>query len=198
MKYLYPLVVVFTIFFIACNNNKKSETEIVSEDGTEKVSFDLKEMQNAAEDMEKKKDELSKLTPLSMDELKALIPESLLGAPRTKYNVNSSMGAGLASGEYKLSDSTKVSLNIYDCAGSAGAGIYSLQFLGMINMQQESDEEYTKTVEFNGSNAYEHCEKATNDCTFTYFAGGRYLVTLDGDHVGADALKQAARAMNIK
>jgi len=90
------------------------------------------------------------------------------------------------------------SLIIYDCAGSAGAGIYSLQFLGMMNMQQESDDEYTKTVEFNGANAFEHCDKTSNDCTFTYFAGGRYLVTLEGDNVDAEALKQAARALNIK
>ena len=99
---------------------------------------------------------------------------------------------------YKRQDSTIASLSIYDCAGSAGAGIYSLQFLGMMNMQQESDDEYTKTVEFNGANAFEHCDKTTNDCTFTYFAGGRYLVTLEGRNVGADALKQAARALNIK
>ena len=198
MKNISSFLLALTILFTACNNSKSDETTIVSEDGTEKVTIDAKQMQNAAEDMEKKKDELSKLKPLTMDELKALLPETLMGTARTSFDVNSSMGAGLASAEYTLTDSTSVSLNIYDCAGSAGAGIYSLQFLGMMNMQQESDDEYSKTVEFNGANAFEHCDKTTNDCTFTYFAGGRYLVTLEGRNVGADALKQAARALNIK
>jgi hypothetical protein len=108
------------------------------------------------------------------------------------------MGAGLANGKYVINDSMEVDLNIYDCAGSAGAGIYGLQYLGMMNMQQESDEEYSKSIDFNGGKAYEHCEKATNDCTFTYFAGGRFLVTLEGDRTGIDALKQAAKGLNIK
>ena len=198
MKWILSPIVIIILFFTACNNDKGNETTIVSEDGTEKVTIDVKQMQNAAEEMEKKKEELSKLKPLTLDELKTLIPETLMGTARINYEVNSSMGAGLASGEYQLTDSTKLYLSIYDCAGSAGAGIYSLQFLGMMNIEQESDDEYTKTVEFNGANAFEHCDKSSNDCTFTYFAGGRYLVTLEGDNVGADALKQAARTMNIK
>lgn len=189
---------IFLIIATACNNNKKADSSAVNEDSTTIESPDAEKMQNAAEDMEKKKEELSKLKPLTMDELKALLPETLMGTARTSFDVNSSMGAGLATAEYTLTDSTSVSLSIYDCAGSAGAGIYSLQFLGMMNMQQESDDEYTKTVEFNGANAFEHCDKTSNDCTFTYFAGGRYLVTLEGDNVDAEALKQAARALNIK
>ncbi|MEO5946631.1 MAG: hypothetical protein ABIP79_07410 [Chitinophagaceae bacterium] len=198
MKKFLFLSLGFLIFIAACNNNKKADSSSINADTTKTESPDAKQMQNAAEDMEKKKDELSKLKPLTMDELKALLPEKLMGTGRASYDVNNSMGAGLATAEYTLTDSTSVSLSIYDCAGSAGAGIYSLQFLGMMNMQQESDDEYTKNVDFNGANAFEHCDKTTNDCTFTYFAGGRYLVTLEGDNVGADALKQAARALNIK
>ena len=198
MKRFFLISRIFLIIATACNNNQKADSSGVNGDSTIIESPEAKKMQNAAEDMEKKKDELSKLKPLTMDELKALLPETLMGSARTSFDVNSSMGAGLGSAEYSLTDSTNVSLSIYDCAGSAGAGIYSLQFLGMMNMQQESDDEYTKTVEFNGANAFEHGDKTTNDCTFTYFAGGRYLVTLEGRNVGAEALKQAARALNIK
>jgi len=198
MKQFLLFSLFFLIFIAACNNNKEAGSSDLKGDSTITESPVAEKMQNAAEDMEKKKEELSKLKPLTMDELKALLPETLMGTARTSFDVNSSMGAGLATAEYTLTDSTSVSLSIYDCAGSAGAGIYSLQFLGMMNMQQESDDEYTKTVEFNGANAFEHCDKTSNDCTFTYFAGGRYLVTLEGDNVGAETLKQAARALNIK
>ena len=198
MKHTISVLLASTILLAACNNKPKETTVITSPDGKETVTIDQQKMQNAAQDMEKQKTELEKLTPLTLDQLKALIPETFMGAKRTNYTASAAMGAGLARGEYELNDSTRLSLNIYDCAGSAGAGIYSMQYLGMYNIQQESDDEYTKTVDFNGGKAFEHCEKATNDCTLTYFSGGRFMVTLEGDHVGAAALKQAAGGLNIK
>lgn len=193
MKQIVFLLLAATIGLTACNNNKSADE---GPDRADKVRID--QMENAALDVEKLKEELSKLQPLGPDQLKAMIPESLMGAKRTNVEVNFSMGAGLASGEYELNDSTRISLNIYDCAGPAGAGIYSMQYLGMFNLQEENDEEYTKTIDFNGGKAFEHCEKATNDCTISYFSGGRFMVTIEGDHVGADALKQAAKGLNIK
>jgi hypothetical protein len=199
MKYILSFFLALSLLLAACNNNKPKETTVItSPDGSEKITVDARQMQHAAEDMEKQKAELEKLAPLTPDQLKALIPETLLGAKRTNYTVNSSMGAGLARGEYELNDSTQLSLNIYDCAGTAGAGIYSMQYLGMLNLQQESEDEYTKTIDFNGGKGFEHCEKATNNCTLSYFSGGRFLVTLEADHIGADALKQAASGLNIK
>ena len=199
MKRIISVLLACTILMAACNNKKPKETTIfTSPDGKEKLTIDPRQMQDAAQEMEKQKTELEKLTPLTLDQLKALIPENLMGAKRTNYTASATMGAGLARGEYELNDSTRISLNIYDCAGSAGAGIYSMQYLGMFNMQQESDEEYTKTIDFNGGKAFEHCNKVSNDCTLSYFSGGRFMVTLEGDHVGAATLKQAAGELNIK
>jgi hypothetical protein len=199
MKRIISLLVAANMLLVACNNKKPKETNVfTSADGKETVTVDAQKMQNAAQDMEKQKAELEKLTPLTLDQLKAMIPETLMGAKRTNYSANTAMGAGSAQGDYQLNDSSKLSLNIYDCAGSAGAGIYSMQYMSMFNFQQDSDEEYTKTIDFNGGKAFEHCEKATNNCTLSYFSGGRFMVTLEGDHVGAAALKQAASGLNIK
>ena len=192
-------MIAISLLFGACNNKKpKESTVITSDDGKEKVTIDAGKMQNAAQKMEKQKAELEKLPPLNMDQLKALIPETLMGAKRTNFSANTTMGAGLARGEYELNDSTQINLNIYDCGGPAGAGIYSMQYMSMFNFQQESDEEYTKTIDFNGGKAFEHCEKETNNCTLSYFSGGRFMITLEADHLGAEALKQAARGLNIK
>lgn len=198
MKRLCLFLFAAVTILAACNNKPKDSITITSEDGKEQVTVDANQMQNAAEEMEKQKSALEKLTPLSLDQLKALLPETMMGVPRKSYETTNAMGAGLATAKYEINDSMDVKLNIYDCAGSGGAGIYSLQYLGMMNIQQDSDEEYTKSVDFNGGKAYEHCNKINNDCTLTYFAGGRFLVTLEGDHVGADALKQAAKGLDIK
>ncbi len=199
MKRFFFLIISTAVFFIACNNNKPKDTvTLSSEDGKEKVTIDMKEMQNAAEDMEKQKAALEQLTPLSLDQLKALVPETLMGAERKDHSANAAMGASLASGKYEINDSMEVKLSIYDCAGSGGAGIYSLQFLGMMNVQEDNEEEYTKSIDFNGGKAFEHCDKSSNECSFTWFSGGRFLVTLEGDHVSMDALKQAAKGLSIK
>ncbi len=199
MKQIAFLLLSGMLMLTSCNNNKPGDTAtITSSDGKEKITVDPKQMQDAVMDMEKQKDELSKLSPLSMDQLKAMIPEILMSAKRTNYEANTAMGASVATGEYELNDSTRITLNIYDCAGPAGAGIYGLQYLGLLNVQQENDEEFTKSIDFNGGKAFEQCDKTTNDCTFTYFSGGRFLVTLEGEHIGIDALMQAAKGLNIK
>jgi hypothetical protein len=73
-----------------------------------------------------------------------------------------------------------------------------MQYLGMMNIQSKNDDEYTKSMDFMGGRAFEHCQKSSNDCTLTYFAGNRLLVSLEGTHVGIDALKQAAQDLNLK
>ncbi|MEI2739032.1 MAG: hypothetical protein V9F01_09625 [Chitinophagaceae bacterium] len=126
-------------------------------------------------DMQKVKEELGKLTPLTAEELKALVPEQLMGATRSDVDVNAAMGASVASADYQVNDSTDIHLNIIDCAGPGGAGIYGMQYLGLFNIQQEDEDEYTKTIDFNGGKAFENCQKTRNDCTLTYFGGSRFL-----------------------
>ncbi len=197
-KIISPLLVV-SLFVLACNSNKSKEgVTVTSKDGKETVTMDPNKMQDAAQDMARMKEELGKLTPLSQDQLKALVPEQLMGASRSDIDVNAAAGATIANARYKMNDSTDVRLTIIDCAGPGGAGIYSLQFLGMYNMQEDNEEEYTKTIDFNGGKAFESCKKTRPECTLTYFSGGRFLVILEGDHVGIDALKSTAKGLNIK
>lgn len=201
MNRIIVSLLALTTLIAACNNNKPKEEVVISNDGKEKVSIDansVDKMKAAAEEMQKQKLELEKLTPLTLDQLKALIPETLIGGKRTSYDVNASMGANVANGEYELNDSTKITLTIYDCAGSAGAGIYGMQYLGLLNVQQESDEEYTKTIDINGGKGFEHCDKVNHECTVTFFSGGRFLVALEANNIPAEALKEAAAHMNIK
>ncbi|MEO6611544.1 MAG: hypothetical protein ABIT05_01920 [Chitinophagaceae bacterium] len=199
MKKIFSSLLVVSLFVLACNSNKSKEgVTVTSKDGNETVTINPKELQDAAQNMAKMKEELGKLTPLSQDQLKALVPEQLMGATRTDLDASAAAGATAADAHYKMNDSADVKLTIIDCAGPGGAGIYSLQFLGMYNMQEDNEKEYTKTIDFNGGKAFENCKKTRPECTLTYFSGGRFLVILEGDHVGIDALKAAAKGLNIK
>ncbi|MBI5857908.1 MAG: hypothetical protein HZB42_09730 [Sphingobacteriales bacterium] len=190
----FLLLLASIIILASCNDNKPKEKD----EAVTKPVNNADQMKNAVQDMEKQKEELSKLTPIPPDQLKTMAPETLLGAARTNLDANDAMGATLITADYELNDSSSATLTIYDCAGPGGAGIYSMQYLGLLNIKEDNEEEYTKSVEFNGTTAFEHCDKTTNDCAFTFFAGGRYLVTIEAANVSMDALKQAAAGLNIK
>lgn len=185
------------IILASCNNNKPAaEADNNGKDTTTVTDADKAKEQSAA--MDKQKEELEKLTPVSLDELKALIPETLMGAARTSIDANSNNGASLATGEYAINDSMQVILNVFDCAGPGGAGIYTMQFQSLESTQQETAEEYTKAVSINGNKGYEHGDKTSNEYTVTYFTGSRYLVVLEGKGVGAPALREAAGHLKFK
>ncbi len=199
MRRLSSFLIAACLLLAACNSNKKpADDKTTTENNQENTTSNTNPMMNDAANMQKRTEELQKLPPLSLDQLKALIPEELMGAKKTNYTASSAMGAGVATAEYRMNDTTDVKLMVYDCGGPGGAGIYSMQYLGMFNMESESETEYTKTINFNGGRAIEHCQKTRNDCTLSYFTGSRFLVTLEGNNVGVEALKQAAGGLNIK
>lgn len=182
------------IVLASCNNNKSNN----GAEADKKVVDNPNQIKNAVQDMEKQKEELGKLTPISLDELKAMVPETMLGAARTNLDVNAAMGAGVATADYELNENSSATLTIIDCAGPGGAGIYSMQYLGLVNINENNEEEFTRTVDYNGGKAFEHCDKTTNDCAFTYFAGGRFLVTLEAANISVDELRKAAGSLNMK
>lgn len=198
MKRFFGLILTASILLAACKSTPKNAVTINSEDGKEKVTVDLNQAQSAANEMQKKTEELKALTPLTLDQLKALVPETLAGGKRKSYSANSAMGTSMAEASYEVNDSTDIEFTIYDCAGEAGSGFYSLQYLGMFNMQSENETEYTKTIDFNGGKAIESCQKDGSRCELTYVSGGRYLIMLKGHHLGAEALKTIGGHLDIK
>ena len=199
MKTIVALLLVASLIFAACNNDKPKDSITISDkDGKEKITIDPTKMQDAAQDMQQLKEELTKLTPLTPDELKALVPEELMGAARAGLDVNAAMGATVANADYKINDSTKLKLEIVDCAGPGGAGMFGMQYLNMINVNSDDEDEYVKTIDFNGGKAFENCKKNRNRCTLAYFSGNRFLVSIRGDNVGIDVLKDLAKGLKIK
>jgi len=196
MRRLSFFLAIIFLSLVACKSKKTSGLTITSEDGKEKVTVDPGNLQKAAQEMQDRNEELKKLKPLTLEELKALVPGEIMGAKQSDYNAVNYTGAEQVSAKYKIDDSTKVELSVIDCAGAAGAGIYSMRFL--MNFEQDNEQEYTKTVEFKGNKAVENCKKTRNECSLTYFTGDRFLVVLNGDNVGIDKLKDIAGSLNIK
>ncbi|MGZ8538150.1 MAG: hypothetical protein ACXWV9_07790 [Flavisolibacter sp.] len=193
------LPALFAGLLLSCNNDKKVTATETSEDGTTtSTSVDVKGMSDAADEMNKKMEALKKLTPLTTDQLKALLPQEINGINQTEYNTSAAMGYALAQGEYKKDDTTEIELQVYDCAGEAGSAWYSMTYWSAMNFQQENSREYTKTIDFNGGKAIEQYNKENHESTLTYNANERLLVVLKGRNVTPDELKSIAAKLNLK
>lgn len=194
------LLLLTSFFYLACNNDKPKTGEIVITDdkGNEKAVIVPTGGQNGLQEMMQRKEELAKLTPLTAEELTALVPAELMGVRQTNLDIDAAMGASVASADYKINDSVKLKLDIVDCAGPGGAGMFGAQYLNMFEVNTDDDDEYVKTIEFNGGKAFENCKKKRNRCTLVWFSANRYLVSLRGDNVGIEALKEQAADLKIK
>ena len=163
MKSLLLPAAIATLIFSSCGNDTKVKDVQKNEDGTTTTTTydaeNLKKMADSGEEMNKKIEELKKLTPLSTDQLKALLPAEMNGIKQTEYRTHSQMGYTVAEAEYRKDDTTEIKLTVYDCAGEAGSGMYALTYWSAMNYQQESSKEYTKTIDFKGGNAVENYKK---------------------------------------
>ena len=74
---------------------------------------------------------------------------------------------------YEGEDGKELKLEILDCAGELGSTVYTMQFLNLFNFQQEDDNGYQKTVEFQGQKAIEKYSKYNDRYEFTFGAGDR-------------------------
>ena len=115
MKQFLVPVLAATVVLTACGNAKVKEAHKNEDGTTTPTSYDmnsLKKMQEGTDEMTKKTEALKKLTPLSLDQLKALLPETLNGIKRTNYNANSAAGYAVVEGDYQKDDTTDLKVMI--------------------------------------------------------------------------------------
>jgi hypothetical protein len=190
-------VLAIGLVFAACKG-KDSKTTITSDDGKNTVTIDPSNTQTVANEMEKKTEELKKLAPLTLDQIKAMLPEELMGLKRSSFNANAMMGFASADAEYKKDDTSHIKLTIMDCAGEAGSSFYALNYWTKMTMESQNDQGYTKTVDFLGGKAVEDYKIYNKTYTLTFTANDRLLVTMQGENISLDQLKEAAKALNFK
>ncbi|MCR6722426.1 MAG: hypothetical protein NVV59_19520 [Chitinophagaceae bacterium] len=191
MKKIFPIVTI--ILLTSCNNDNK----VVVKDDSSGVTTITPTTQDFGKEYQDNVEKLQKLTPYTSEEMKALLPETLGGANRSNVSVTNLMGTSYASADYEIDETTTVSLKIMDCAGEAGVGIYSLQFIAALNLQQEDDDEITRTVDFNGEKAVEHIEKNGSEATLMWLAKGRLMATLEGNGVTIETIRDLAKSSGL-
>jgi hypothetical protein len=199
MKSIRTWLILPAILVAACNHSRTQSVTVSSPDGKTKVAVDLGAVETSTDQVQEKLEKLKKLTPLSTDQLKTMLPDEIAGMKRSSFNANSMMGFATAEATYQNEgDDKEISVSIFDCAGEAGAGIYSLNYWTKMSMQSESDNGYTKTVEFNGEKALETYEKSSDNYELTFVASDRLLVNIKGQKTGLDEVHKAAESLKLK
>jgi len=197
MKRVFIFLLSISVLITACKG-RKDKVVIEDDKGNKVVVASANELAKKAEESASKVEELKKLTPLTLDQVKALVPNELLGMPRSSFSANSSMGYAMAEGKYKGDGDKELDVQIVDCAGEMGAGWYTLSYYGLWNFQQEDDNGYQKTIDFNGGKAIEKYSKSNDRYELTSFANDRFFVHVEGEKVPLDDIKKVAKDLNLK
>lgn len=199
MKFYLSIILAAGLLTVSCNNNKDKITVKDGEGNKATIDLsDVKDMAKSITDNQGKAEELKKLTPLSLAEMKALIPEEFMGMKRSSFNTANAMGVATCNASYKSEDGKELKVEILDCAGEMGANMYSMRFFSLWNFEEENDNGYQKTIDFDGQKAIEKYSKNNNRYELVYFSNERFLVNLEGENIGMDVLKQAAKNLNLK
>ena len=181
------IITTLSIFFlISCGKNKEKEEPGLL-DVIEGVS-DLNQIAKEAEKIEEENDQLIAATPISNENMKKNLPETILGYPRTKFSVGNQFMPDVSMGEaeYESENGAFISLSIIDGAGETGSAMVTLARLGFArDFEEQTDRGYRKSTTIKGYKAVEEVEKDPYDNRETskidLMVGNRFLISLEGD-----------------
>lgn len=189
MKYYIIACIITGCLIAACNEKKPAQTGATEQTTEAKPAATTENLSN--------EEELQSLPAYTTDEIKALLPKELGGAPLSDPSSGKVTGTAYAKGLYQLNDSMSFELTLFDCGGDAGSGFYKHQFLGILDRKPESEDEEVKTIDFNGNKAIEHYDNNSYRSTFTYVSG-RLLITLESEFMDIKGLKKIANSIKLK
>ncbi|ATP58427.1 hypothetical protein CPT03_19150 [Pedobacter ginsengisoli] len=194
------LVAGMAFLMLSCGNQKKEEGDSGSGSVIDKVS-NLNKMANSADKMEELSAKLKKLTPLTNDELKAAVPETLDGLKRKSFSAGGYAVAGMSTIEAEYGDDAKyVKVGIIDGAGESGSAIISLMAMTLsMDRESESNGTVSKNVDVNGIRSITEETKSENSISSSikFLYKDRYSVNLDGTQYTLQELETFLKSLKL-
>lgn len=131
-------------------------------------------------------------TPIAAQDLKALLPATLLGLPRQSYEARSGQAMGIGGSGARASygaGAERVDLTITDMGG-IGAFAMVAGFASVTG-ESESDVSVEKTYKQGARTVHEEYRKDGSRADVTVFLGNGIMVSAEGQRVDAAALRRA-------
>ncbi len=196
------------LFVVACeeeNNPLSKIKEATNQVKEAKQGLDnLDNIIDGAEDMQKNVEELSKITPVSNETIKAWLPDKIGDLKRTKYEIGQQMGFTKISNvhlTFKAEDTKKgVVIKIIDGAGN-GASVISMNNLMLqVDVDSESETGYKRTETFDGQKVMVEYSnpKYSNRASFKYIINNRIYAEATGWQMEPDELWEYLKALKIE
>ena len=196
------MIVASALMLIACSKEEKVKTE-KSGGLSDLVSTakNYSKINSSMEDVGKNIENLKALTPLTNDELKAVLPEIILGLKRKELSVgdNAMMNLSTAEAKYADEEGKRVKVEIIDGAGETGSAMVSIMMMGLnVNKEKTTETGFEKSVEINGAKSIvsENKNGEEIDSKIQTVLKNRYLVTLTADGFSYEQLKSALSTLN--
>jgi hypothetical protein len=180
MKRILPIFLSLVVLFVACNPSVK--TEQISEASNEAK---VKTVATPIDPLAVKMQQLGALQPLGLDELAALLPQTLNGIRRSGLTMNNNMGYATAHADYEKNNRTDMRVTLYDCSGSSGLAWFRANYASKLK-------DGSKLIELNGEKAIEEFDNQTRVTSITYLTRGRILVNISSRNMDPEKVKEAA------
>jgi len=185
----FLFVAVVSIVFAACGGKNAD---------TENKDLAVKAMTAPVDERAQKTEELKKASQLTLEQMRVLLPSELDSAKERNYLASTQFGYGLASIEYPKSKSRSIKVTLYDCAGELGSANYFENYWNNLNVQHQSENEFMKTIDFEGGKAVETFKKDLNLSSLTFVVRGRLVITMEGKNLSPEELEAAAKKLHKK
>jgi len=166
--------------------------------GVSNVTTIAEKAQEAKEEIENLRGTL----PLTNEELKEWLPESINAFERTGFKVGAAGYANVTSieGTYKRkAEEQKLTVNVIDGAGPAGSMmIAGLGMAAKMNMEQEDERKHIKAVEVNGIRAQQTFHKTRNETALQFVVDKRFGVMINAVNMNPAETWSIIKELNLE
>ena len=184
----------------ACGKKEEAKTDEPSMGDAISAMGKLSEVADASKNMEKHAEELKKLTPVTNDHLKSILPDNMAGIARTSFEITNAIGLQTANAKYEK-DGKSYEVQVYDGAGETGSAMFGLAELGTImGTESETQTGYTKPFAMGDNKGSEKQDKSNADSIsneITLIVAHRFVLTVNSRGTDMDALKSAIKDADL-
>lgn len=133
-------------------------------------------------------------TPADMEKLKALLPDSLAGLPRTEISTGGAAGMGGATAVYEAGDK-RLEVSIMDMGAMGALGGMAGAFNA--TSSKETADSYERTHMVDGRMTVEKFSRGDKTATYGMLVANRFMLNVDGRNASPDEVKAAVNAIGV-